>query len=137
MPGRDYSGREFPRAHAFRLTETSKGKDTTTGHWELIGRTLGEPFLTLKAFPDDLVEALEEIGGTEFLGNKIASGTEILKELGEDLPTGRPILYSSADSVFQIAAHEEVVGLDRLMELCRRARDLLDERGLKVTRVIA
>ncbi len=125
-------------SQAFRLTETSAGKDTTTGHWELMGFPVTEPFPTFEKFPEDLIAELEEAAGIEFLGNKVASGTEVLADLGEEhMRTGRPILYTSADSVLQIAAHEEVFGLDRLQRLCRSAREILDRRGLKIGRVIA
>ncbi len=121
-----------------RLTETSAGKDTTTGHWELMGRPLDEAFATFGRFPADLVAALEQRGGITFLGNFAASGTEILKQLGEEhRRTGKPILYTSADSVLQIAAHEETFGLKRLWELCQTGRALLDERGVRIGRVIA
>lgn len=128
-----------PRASWARLTEKSAGKDTTTGHWELMGCRLEQPFATFEAFPDELVDELARRGGVGgFLGNYAASGTEILVQLGEDhLRTGWPILYTSADSVLQIAAHEEVSGLERLWELCRTARALLDERGIRIGRVIA
>ncbi len=123
---------------AFRLTERSRGKDTTTGHWELMGATTLQGFRTFESFPDDLVAALESMAGTGFLGNISASGTEILKQLGEQhLETGKPILYTSADSVLQIAAHEETFGLQRLYDLCRNARLLLDERNIRIGRVIA
>ena len=121
-----------------RLTEQSAGKDTTTGHWELMGCALDEPFATFEAFPPDLVEELERRGNVRFLGNYAASGTEILVSLGEEhLRSGIPILYTSADSVLQIAAHEEVFGLERLWDLCKTARTLLDERGIRIGRVIA
>lgn len=121
-----------------RLTERSAGKDTTTGHWELMGCEMTEPFETFVNFPQDLVDELERRGGTGFLGNFPSSGTEILDRLGEEhLRTGKPILYTSADSVLQIAAHEEVFGLERLWDLCETARALLDERNLRVGRVIA
>ncbi len=121
-----------------RLTEQSAGKDTTTGHWELMGCKLDEPFATFEAFPDDLVSELERRGQVGFLGNYASSGTEILVKLGEEhVRTGRPILYTSADSVLQIAAHEQAFGLERLWELCRTARRLLDERGIRIGRVIA
>ncbi len=123
---------------AFRLTEVSSGKDTTTGHWELMGCSLAEAFLTCERFPDDFVEALSKATGTRFIGNKPSSGTQILAELGEEhMRTGFPILYTSADSVLQIAAHEEVFGERRLQETCRTARVLLDERGMRVGRVIS
>jgi phosphopentomutase len=121
-----------------RLTGQSAGKDTTTGHWELMGCALDEPFATFTTFPEDLVAALEARGGIGFLGNIASSGTEILTALGEQhLRTGKPILYTSADSVLQIAAHEETFGLERLWQLCKTARELLDERGIRIGRVIA
>lgn len=121
-----------------RLTERSAGKDTTTGHWELLGCTVDEAFATFDSFPQDLVAELERRGGVEFLGNVAASGTEILVRLGEEhLRTGKPILYTSADSVLQIAAHEEIFGLERLWALCKTARELLDECGIRIGRVIA
>lgn len=116
------------------MSEASAGKDTTTGHWELAGCVLEEPFDTFESFPQDL---LDEIGGP-FLGNKAASGTEILKELGEEhLNSGHSIVYTSADSVLQLAAHEERYGLEKLLGLCQRARDVLDKRGIRIGRVIA
>ncbi len=128
--------REF--SYGFRLTECSSGKDTTTGHWELMGCLTEEPFLTCEAFPDDFLNELVRAGGTHFIGNKAASGTVILEEYGEEhLRTGKPILYTSADSVLQIAAHEETFGLERLLELCRTARRILDKRCMRVGRVIA
>ena len=121
-----------------RLTAQSAGKDTTTGHWELMGCALEKAFATFESFPPDLVAALEARGGVEFIGNIAASGTEILVRLGaEHLRTGKPILYTSADSVLQIAAHEEVFGLEHLWELCEAARALLDESGIRIGRVIA
>lgn len=134
------AGRNAPRAGAAwaRLTARAAGKDTTSGHWELMGYELKHAFATFKAFPAALVLELEARGGVGFLGNEVASGTEILTRLGEaHVRTGKPILYTSADSVMQIAAHEEVFGLERLWKLCKTARDLLDERGIRVGRVIA
>lgn len=122
----------------FRLTEISVGKDTTTGHWELMGYPLSEPFQTFASFPQDFVDALSSEAGTRFIGNRAASGTEILKELGEEhIVTGFPILYTSADSVLQIAAHEVAFGEERLQGICRMARELLDRKGMRVGRVIA
>lgn len=127
-----------PGAGRARLTETSSGKDTTTGHWELMGCSLEKPFVTFESFPAGLVSELERRGGVEFSGNFASSGTEILVRLGEEhLKTGKPILYTSADSVLQIAAHEESFGLQRLWDLCKTARTLLDERGIRIGRVIA
>lgn len=125
-------------AAATWMTERSAGKDTTTGHWELAGATLEQPFATFTSFPSDLVEAIEAASGTHFLGNVAASGTEILERLGSmHQTTGHPILYTSADSVLQIAAHEESFGLERLYEVCQVARRVLDQRGIRVGRVIA
>jgi phosphopentomutase len=127
-----------PAASWARLTEQSAGKDTTTGHWELMGCTLEEAFATFDSFPAELVAELEMRGGVKFIGNTASSGTEILVRLGEEhLRTGNPILYTSADSVLQIAAHEERFGLGRLWSLCKTARSLLDERGIRIGRVIA
>ena len=127
-----------PDASWARLTEQSAGKDTTTGHWELMGCSLEKAFATFEAFPPELVAELQARGGVEFIGNFASSGTEILVQLGEEhLRTGKPILYTSADSVLQIAAHEEVFGLERLWALCKTARSLLDERDIRIGRVIA
>lgn len=128
----------LPTSSFARLTEQSAGKDTTTGHWELMGCSLEKAFATFETFPDDYVKELERRGGVGFIGNFASSGTEILTQLGEQhLLTGKPILYTSADSVLQIAAHEELFGLERLWELCKTARGLLDEQGIRIGRVIA
>jgi phosphopentomutase len=121
------------------MAERSVGKDSTTGHWELAGLEVTEAFPTFpQGFPPAFVEAFERRIGRSVLGNRPASGTVIIEELGsEHMLTGNPILYTSADSVFQLAAHEAVIGADSLYDLCRRARDLLDEMGLPVLRVIA
>lgn len=121
-----------------RLTEVSAGKDTTTGHWELAGVILDQPFPTYpQGFPAELMAAYEARIGRETLGNYPASGTEIIKELGEEhLRTGKPIVYTSADSVFQVAAHEEIIPIDELYHFCQVARDLLTGEHA-VGRVIA
>lgn len=116
----------------------SPGKDTTTGHWEMAGILLEKPFpLYPHGFPPEVMEAFESKINRKTLGNKAASGTEIIKELGEEhLRTGYPIVYTSADSVFQIAAHESVIGVDELYRICATAREIL--RGPhEVGRVIA
>jgi phosphopentomutase len=121
-----------------RLTEVSAGKDTTTGHWELAGIILEDPFPTYSmGFPDELIAEFEARIGRRTLGNYPASGTEIIKQLGEQhLKTGQPIVYTSADSVFQIAAHEEIIPVSELYKQCLIARELL--RGEHaVGRVIA
>jgi phosphopentomutase len=121
-----------------RMAERSAGKDTTTGHWEMMGVVLDQPFPTYPdGFPPEVIDAFAEAIGRGVLGNKPASGTEIIKELGaEHLETGKPIVYTSADSVFQIATHKRVVPLDRLYGWCERARALLTGEHA-VGRVIA
>src|SRR2546425_8491540 len=121
-----------------RMAEIGAGKDSTTGHWEITGVVLKKPLPTYpNGFPPDVVEAFEKAIGREVLGNKPASGTEIIKELGEEhLRTGRPILYTSADSVFQVATHVKVVPLEQLYEWCQLARRLLTGEH-QVGRVIA
>ena len=121
-----------------RMGERSAGKDTTTGHWEMMGVVLDQPFPTYPdGFPPEVIDAFSDAIGRGVLGNRPASGTEIIKELGsEHLETGRPIVYTSADSVFQIATHKRVVPLDQLYGWCGQARALL--RGEHaVGRVIA
>jgi len=116
----------------------SPGKDTTTGHWEMVGIHLAKPFpLYPNGFPPEIMNEFERRTGRGTLGNKAASGTEIIKELGpEHMRTGKPIVYTSADSVFQIATHEEVVPLWELYKMCETAREIL--RGPhEVGRVIA
>jgi phosphopentomutase len=121
-----------------RLTERSAGKDTTTGHWEMSGVILDDPFpLYPKGFPEEIIGPFAERVGREVLGNRPASGTEIIQELGEDhMRTGKPIVYTSGDSVFQIATHKDVVPLETLYEWSRIARSLLDGKH-RVGRVIA
>jgi phosphopentomutase len=121
-----------------RATLASPGKDTTTGHWEMAGIHLEKPFpLFPRGFPPEVMEDFERRIGRSTLGNKAASGTEIIKELGEEhVRTGSPIVYTSADSVFQVAAHEEVIPLFELYKICETAREIL--RGkYEVGRVIA
>ncbi|HMQ05339.1 MAG TPA: phosphopentomutase [Pyrinomonadaceae bacterium] len=122
-----------------KCTLASNGKDTTTGHWEMAGIILEKAFPTFpNGFPASIVERFaSEAGVPGILGNVPASGTEIIKELGEEhIRTGKPIVYTSADSVFQIAAHEEVVPVERLYEMCAIARRILDGDD-RVGRVIA
>lgn len=121
-----------------RLDEASAGKDSTTGHWELMGLTLHRPLPTYPhGFPPDVVGHFEQAIGRGTLGNKPASGTAIIEELGEEhMRTGKPILYTSADSVFQLAAHEEVIPLDHLYHMCEVARSMLNGEHA-VGRVIA
>lgn len=121
-----------------KMAEASVGKDTTTGHWEIAGIILKEPFPTYPdGFPEEIIEQFKQEIGRDILGNKPASGTKILEELGEEhLQTGKPIVYTSADSVFQIAAHEEVIPVTELYEMCKIARKLLTGKHA-VGRVIA
>jgi len=127
-----------PRGAFGRMAERSPGKDSVTGHWELMGLVVDRPFPTFpEGFPDDGIREFERRIGRPVLGNVVASGTQILDDLGDEhLRTGRPIVYTSADSVFQIAAHEDVIPLWELYKICETARDLL--RGPnEVGRVIA
>src|SRR5882672_5282724 len=125
-------------AIAGRLVERSKGKDTTTGHWELMGLLTPVPFPTYPhGFPYDVIDPFMNRTGRGVLGNRPASGTDIIQELGEEHQrTGKWIVYTSADSVFQIAAHEETIPLEELYEGCRVAREILTGKHA-VGRVIA
>jgi len=129
---------EEPTGAWGKMAEVSKGKDTTTGHWEIAGIKLEAPFPTYPdGFPPDVIEAFETMIGRKTLGNYPASGTAIIEELGEEhMKTGFPIVYTSADSVFQIAAHEDIVPLEQLYEWCEKARAMLDGKHA-VGRVIA
>lgn len=110
-----------------KCAEKSIGKDTVTGHWEIAGVVLEKPLNTYpNGFPEDIIKEFESKIGRKILGNVVASGTEIIKELGDEhVRTGYPIVYTSADSVFQIAAHEDIIPLDKLYEMCRIAREML------------
>ncbi len=121
-----------------KMIEASAAKDTTSGHWEIMGVVTEKPFPTYpKGFPDDVIKAFTTAIGRPILGNKTASGTEIIKELGEEhIKTGFPIVYTSADSVFQIAACEDVIPIESLYEMCNCARDILKGKH-NVGRVIA
>lgn len=116
-----------PKAAFGRMAEKSPGKDTTTGHWEMSGIILSQAFPTYpKGFPPSVITQFEQAIGRKVLGNIAASGTEIIKELGDrHLETGYPIVYTSADSVFQIAAHEKIIPLEKLYEMCTIARKIL------------
>lgn len=122
-----------------KAREISMGKDTTTGHWEMTGIETKQPFPTYpKGFPEDIMRRfVEKTGCKGFLGNQVASGTEIINVLGDEhMKTGYPIVYTSADSVFQIAAHEDVIPVKELYKICEKARDLLTGKDA-VARVIA
>lgn len=131
---------ENPLAGFGVMKEKSPGKDTTTGHWEIAGLELTKPFTVFPAgypsFPEKLVKDFSTKTGRDVLGNKAASGTAIIEELGpEHIKSGKPIIYTSGDSVFQIAAHESVIPVEELYEMCRIARNLCNE--YQVGRVIA
>ena len=131
---------EKPLASWGKMDELSDGKDTMTGHWEIMGLEVKTPFLTFteNGFPEELVAELERQTGYKMIGNKSASGTEILKELGEEhMKTNALILYTSADSVLQLAAHEETFGIEELYRCCKIAREITMKPEWMVGRVIA
>lgn len=127
----------LPQAHYGRMQLTAVGKDSTTGHWELCGVTQLQPFVTFpNGFSTEIIEAFTQKTGLSPLGNIAASGTEVLRRFGEEhRRSGRPIIYTSVDSVFQIAAHEEVIAPARLYEICEISRKILDP--YRIARVIA
>ncbi|NBG88772.1 phosphopentomutase [Isachenkonia alkalipeptolytica] len=139
IEGIDYlPEKKDPQAAYGRAMEYSNGKDTTTGHWEIAGIHLDEPFKTYpNGFPKEIMDEFEKRTGKKGIGNKPASGTKIIEELGEEhLRTKNPIVYTSADSVFQIAAHEEVIPIKELYEMCEIARDIMTGKHA-VARIIA
>lgn len=130
---------EKPRAYFTKMQEASNGKDTMTGHWEIMGLYIDTPFRVFPdGFPDELITRIEEKTGRKVIGNKPASGTEIIEELGEEhVKTGSLIVYTSADSVLQIAAHEDVVPLKELYEICEFCRKITLEDPYMLGRIIA
>ena len=139
-PLKNIASVEEPKAYYTRLNEASNGKDTMTGHWEMMGLHITKPFLTFTehGFPKELIEELEKRTGHKVIGNKSASGTVILDELGEEeIATGHMIVYTSADSVLQICGNEETFGLDELYRCCEIARKITMKDEWKVGRVIA
>lgn len=131
---------EAPIGYYAKLNEASNGKDTMTGHWEMMGLHITTPFQTFteNGFPDELIRELEKRTGRKVIGNKSASGTEILEELAEEeIATGHMIVYTSADSVLQICGNEETFGLEELYRCCEIARELTMKDEWKVGRVIA
>lgn len=131
---------ENPLGYQMKMREASIGKDTMTGHWEMMGLHITKPFKTFTetGFPQDLLDELSAKTGHKIVGNKSASGTEILDELGEhQMKTGDMIVYTSADSVLQICGHEETFGLDELYRCCEIAREITLKDEWKVGRVIA
>ncbi|RKQ37718.1 phosphopentomutase [Oceanobacillus halophilus] len=130
---------EKPKAHYTKMQEASNGKDTMTGHWEIMGLNIEQPFRTFPdGFPKELIDNLEAKTGRKVIGNKPASGTAIIEELGEEhIKTGALIVYTSADSVLQIAAHEEVIPIEEQYDICEYARKLTLDEKYMVGRVIA
>ena len=129
-----------PRANVTKMAEISNGKDTLTGHWEIMGIKTSKPFKTFTetGFPDELIKQIEMITGRHIVGNKSASGTEIIEELGpHQMETGDLIVYTSADSVLQIAAHEEIIPLEELYDICHKVREITLDEKYKVGRIIA
>jgi phosphopentomutase len=128
-----------PLAHYTKMQESSVGKDTMTGHWELMGLHIDTPFKVYpEGFPEDLLTKLEAETGRPIIGNKPASGTEIIEELGkEHMETGAIIVYTSADPVLQIAAHEEIIPIEEQYKICEIARELTKDDKYLVGRVIA
>jgi phosphopentomutase len=128
-----------PLAHYTKMEEASSGKDTMTGHWEIMGLRIDTPFRVFPdGFPDELIQELEERTGRKIIGNIPASGTEILDQLGQEhVDTGALIVYTSADSVLQIAAHEGVVPIEELYDICKIARELTLDEKYMVGRIIA
>lgn len=139
-PMKNVSPVEKPLGYFMEMNETSVGKDTMTGHWEMMGLNIDKPFKTFTdtGFPKELIEELEKRTGHKVMGNKSASGTEILDELAEEeIATGNMIVYTSADSVLQICGNEETFGLDELYRCCEIARELTMKDEWKVGRIIA
>jgi phosphopentomutase len=130
---------EKPLAYYTKMAEASNGKDTMTGHWEIMGLNIQTPFRVFPdGFPPELIGELEARTGRKIIGNKPASGTEILDELGEEhMKTGSLIVYTSADSVLQIAAHEEIIPIEEQYTICKIARELTLDEKYMVGRVIA
>ncbi|MDQ0197424.1 phosphopentomutase [Neobacillus ginsengisoli] len=130
---------ETPLACYTKMMEASNGKDTMTGHWEIMGLNIKTPFRVFpEGFPKELISELEKRSGRKIIGNKPASGTEILDELGEEhIKTGALIVYTSADSVLQIAAHEEIIPIEEQYKICKIARELTLDEKYMVGRVIA
>ena len=129
----------MPTAYYTKMQERSSGKDTMTGHWEMMGLYIAKPFHTFPdGFPAELITKIEEFSGRKVIGNCTASGTEIIKQYGErQMKTGELIVYTSADSVLQIAAHEEVIPLDELYKICQYCRDITKNEPYSIGRIIA
>ncbi len=134
----DDSSNNKPLAYYQKLKEVSAGKDTLTGHFEMMGVKVDKPYITFTSFPDELIKKIEEISGHKVISNCVASGTEIINRLGEiHMENKGLIVYTSSDSVLQIAAHEEVIPLDELYSICAKVRELTMREDWMVARVIA
>lgn len=130
---------EKPGAFYTKLSEASVGKDTMTGHWEIMGLNIMQPFKVYpNGFPDELVKGIEEMTGRKVVANRPASGTQIIDEWGEhQMKTGDLIVYTSADPVLQIAAHEDIIPLDELYDICEKVRELTKDPKYLIGRIIA
>ena len=130
---------DHPLAYHTKLQERSIGKDTMTGHWEIMGLNIDKPFNVFpNGFPDQLIQQIEEITGRKVVANKPASGTAILDEFGEhQMNTGDLIIYTSADPVLQIAAHEEIIPLEELYDICQKVREITKDPAHLIGRIIA
>ncbi|ULG71729.1 phosphopentomutase [Macrococcus brunensis] len=130
---------EEPAAFYTKLSEASVGKDTMTGHWEIMGLNINQPFKVYPdGFPDELVQEIEKLSGRKVIANKPASGTAIIDEYGEhQMKTGDLIVYTSADPVLQIAAHEEIIPLEELYDICEKVRELTKDPKYLIGRIIA
>ena len=129
---------DSPIAYFAPLKETSRGKDTMTGHWEMMGINTTEPFITFEKFPPELIKAIEDFSGRHVVGNKPSSGTEIIEELAqEEINNNGLICYTSADSVLQICGNEETMGLDELYRICEYSREITLKPEWRIGRVIA
>ena len=127
-----------PTAFYQKLKEVSIGKDTLTGHFEMMGVKVDKPYITFTKFPDELIKKIEEISGHKVISNCVASGTEIINRLGEiHMENKGLIVYTSSDSVLQIAAHEKIIPLDELYSICAKVRELTMEEKYRVARIIA
>lgn len=138
-PLKGVENRQDHQGYATKLEEISVGKDTMTGHWEIMGLNIKTPFRVFEdGFPDELIEKIESYSKRKIIGNKPASGTEILDEYGEhQMKTGDLIVYTSADSVLQIAAHEEIIPLEELYDICEYVREITLEDPYMIGRIIA
>ncbi|EJE4550300.1 phosphopentomutase [Staphylococcus pseudintermedius] len=130
---------DHPLAYYTKLSEASVGKDTMTGHWEIMGLNIMQPFKVYpEGFPEELVQEIEQLSGRKVVANRPASGTQIIDEWGEhQMKTGDLIVYTSADPVLQIAAHEDVIPLEELYDICEKVRELTKDPKYLIGRIIA